>query len=69
MGLICDSLLTYLNKTSRFDTFSKAMAQVLKKYIKDNEEVLTEGNCPECDGKLVYKEGCVTCSSCGYSKC
>lgn len=68
-GIDLRFIVDQLNKTSKFNTFSKAMAQVLKKYIKDNEEVLTEGNCPECDGKLVYKEGCVTCSSCGYSKC
>lgn len=68
-GIDLRFIVDQLNKTSRFDTFSKAMVQVLKKYIKDNEEVLTEGNCPECEGKLVYKEGCVTCQSCGYSKC
>jgi ribonucleoside-diphosphate reductase alpha chain len=25
--------------------------------------------CPECNGKLVFEEGCETCHSCGYSKC
>ena len=25
--------------------------------------------CPDCGGKLQYIEGCVTCPSCGFSKC
>ena len=25
--------------------------------------------CPECGGKLKHEMGCVTCTSCGYSKC
>ena len=68
-GIDLRFIVDQLNKTSRFDTFSKAMVRVLKKYIEEDAEVLTEGNCPECNGKLVYKEGCVTCNSCGYSKC
>ncbi|MBN1756457.1 vitamin B12-dependent ribonucleotide reductase [bacterium] len=27
------------------------------------------GVCPECGFRLSYEEGCVTCKSCGYSKC
>ena len=25
--------------------------------------------CPECGGELIHEMGCVTCTSCGYSKC
>lgn len=25
--------------------------------------------CPECDGVLIFSEGCVKCNSCGYSQC
>ena len=26
-------------------------------------------SCPECGGVLIHEMGCVTCKSCGYSKC
>lgn len=26
-------------------------------------------NCPECNTKMVFKEGCATCPDCGWSKC
>ncbi|MBI4035148.1 MAG: hypothetical protein HY381_02015, partial [Candidatus Chisholmbacteria bacterium] len=25
--------------------------------------------CPECGGAMMFKEGCATCSGCGYSHC
>ncbi len=28
-----------------------------------------DGICPECGGELKHEMGCVTCMSCGYSKC
>lgn len=48
-------------------TLEKVMARVLKRYIKDGE--VATGACSECGGKLAYKDGCVSCVSCGYSKC
>lgn len=49
-------------------SFAKVLARTLKKYIKDGEEVHGE-NCSECGGKLVRQNGCITCQSCGWSKC
>jgi ribonucleoside-diphosphate reductase alpha chain len=49
-------------------SFSKAMARTLKKYIKDGTEVKGEV-CPNCESKLIRSSGCVECSSCGWSKC
>lgn len=46
----------------------KVIARVLKKYIRDGEEVKGEV-CPECGGTLVRKEGCKSCTSCGWSAC
>ena len=48
--------------------FSKVLARTLKKYIKDGTKVSGE-NCPTCEHELERKEGCLTCSHCGYSKC
>jgi ribonucleoside-diphosphate reductase alpha chain len=49
-------------------SYSKAIARVLKKYIPDNTRVHGE-TCKECGAELVRKEGCISCQSCGYSKC
>lgn len=49
-------------------SFGKAIARVLKKYIKDGEAVSGE-ECGECGSQLVRKDGCVHCVSCGWSKC
>ncbi len=45
-----------------------AAARCLKKYIKDGEEVKGK-HCPSCGNGLVFMEGCVSCSTCGWSQC
>lgn len=47
--------------------FSKILARVLKKYVKDYEK--SGETCPECGSKLIYQNGCTQCPSCSYSKC
>lgn len=55
---------------SEFFSFSRGIARVLKKYIVDGTKVSGDKNCPNCSNdSLRYIEGCVTCTSCGYSKC
>ncbi len=58
------------DKNSDMYSFSKVMARVLKHYIKDGSKS-TDKKCSSCGAtdSLIYKEGCVTCSSCGFSKC
>ena len=46
----------------------KVITKVLKKYIKDTENVKEE-LCPNCKSKLVRKEGCKSCPTCGWSAC
>ncbi len=51
-------------------SFSKVIARVLKSYIQDGT-VPGKATCENCgaEGTLVYQEGCVTCTSCGFGKC
>ena len=58
------------DKEADLFSFSKVIARCLKNYIPDG----TKGGdktCESCfaENSLVYQEGCVTCQSCGYSKC
>lgn len=48
-------------------SFSKVVARVLKKYIKDGTKISGE-NC-ECGGVLQRQNGCSVCVTCGASKC
>lgn len=51
------------------NTWKVGVERALKKYIPDGTQI-AEQPCPGCGEKtLVYQEGCLTCKSCGYSKC
>ena len=51
-------------------SFTKCIARILKNYIKDGEKAYSDKACPKCDAEeLVYQDGCMTCTSCGYAKC
>jgi len=58
------------DKESDLFSFSKVIARCLKNYIIDGT-IASDKNCNECgsENSLVYQEGCVTCASCGQSKC
>ncbi|MCK5825334.1 MAG: adenosylcobalamin-dependent ribonucleoside-diphosphate reductase [Ichthyobacteriaceae bacterium] len=55
---------------NHINTWKNGVARSLKKYIKDNDEV-KDKKCPSCGDPegLVFEEGCLSCKSCGYSKC
>tara|TARA_R110000824_G_scaffold1643_5_gene8146 strand:+ start:2243 stop:4687 length:2445 start_codon:yes stop_codon:yes gene_type:complete len=51
-------------------SFARCLARILKNYIEDGEEAHSDKACPECNLEgLIYQDGCVTCSGCGYAKC
>ena len=63
-------VIEQLTKDTNFEDFERVISRVLKRYIIDGEEVIAGDNkCEECDGKLVFRDGCVTCPECGWSKC
>lgn len=52
------------------NTWKNGVVRALKKFIPDGT-IAGRRECPECgeEGGLVYKEGCISCTKCGYSKC
>ncbi|MFN7118040.1 MAG: adenosylcobalamin-dependent ribonucleoside-diphosphate reductase [Saprospiraceae bacterium] len=51
------------------NTWKNGVIRALKKFIPDGTK--SKSPCPSCgdpDG-VIYKEGCLTCKSCGYSEC
>jgi ribonucleoside-diphosphate reductase alpha chain len=44
------------------------LSKLLKSFMAETRDGFSS-SCPECPGALVFKEGCETCSECGYSKC
>lgn len=51
------------------NTWKNGVTRALKKYIKDGTKV-EKGTCENCQStELIYQEGCLTCKSCGSSKC
>jgi ribonucleoside-diphosphate reductase alpha chain len=57
------------DKNSDMFSFSKCIARILKNYIQDGE-LPSDKVCEQCEAEtLVYQDGCVTCTTCGYAKC
>jgi len=58
------------DKDSDMFAYARCIARVLKGYIPDGTKSANEKKCKECGSdQVVYMEGCVTCQSCGSSKC
>ncbi|GHU89861.1 ribonucleoside-diphosphate reductase, adenosylcobalamin-dependent [Bacteroidia bacterium] len=51
------------------NTWKNGVERALKKYVLEGLELKGQ-KCPNCGNEsLVYQEGCLTCTSCGTSKC
>ena len=70
-GVPVQYLVEQMQKDKEMDmfSFSKVISRCLKNYIVDGTTV--SKTCLNCgaEDSLVYQEGCVTCKSCGSSKC
>jgi len=63
-------VIRQLQKDTNFTDFERVVGRMLKKYIRDGEEIITDDwLCPECTTGLVFREGCATCPACGWSRC
>ena len=50
------------------NTWKNGVKRALKQYIEDG--VRSKDKCPQCgQANMAYQNGCLTCMSCGYSKC
>ncbi|HDO28177.1 MAG TPA: adenosylcobalamin-dependent ribonucleoside-diphosphate reductase, partial [Bacteroidetes bacterium] len=50
------------------NTWKNGVVRALKRYVPDG--TVTDKICPTCgQATVIYQDGCLTCSSCGYSKC
>jgi len=57
-----------LNNES-INTWKNGVERALKKYVQEGVQAKGQ-RCPNCGQEsLVYQEGCLTCTSCGTSKC
>lgn len=64
--------IEYIIKTAKkvndnISSFSSAMCRILAKYISNGE--IKGEVCPDCGSVLIRENGCVHCSSCGWSRC
>lgn len=67
---VVDIVSNLILDSDAINTWKNGVVRALKKYIPDGT-VAKKGKCPNCksEGNLIYREGCITCSSCGYSGC
>ena len=71
-GIPINFIVEQLQKGKNDDmfSFSRVLARVLKTFIPDGTTSHGDKVCLNCGSEaLVYMEGCVTCSSCGSSRC
>ncbi len=63
------SLIESLHLDSEsINTWKTGVCRALKQYIVDGTK--SKGKCPHCGQEnMAYQNGCLTCMSCGYSKC
>ena len=56
--------------SEHINTWKQGVIRALKRFVSDGTKASGQ-ICPDCsqDDTLVYQEGCLVCSNCGYSEC
>ena len=73
-GMPIQYVVDLVNNLNLFDeninTWKNGIARTLKRFIPDGTAA-SDKKCPQCGDPegLIYKEGCISCKSCDYSKC
>lgn len=58
--------------SDNINTWKNGVERALRKYIPNGTKASKKGDkCPGCgqEDTLIYQDGCIICSECGYSKC
>lgn len=56
--------------SENINTWKNGVERALKRYIPDGTKSTSGQKCTSCGSdQLIYQEGCLTCQSCGNSKC
>jgi len=70
LPFVVDVVSSLSFETETINTWKTGIVRALKKFIPDGAKAAKSQKCPECGSEgLVYKEGCLSCNDCGYSKC
>ena len=70
LPFVVDVVSSLSFETETINTWKTGIVRALKKFIPDGAKAAKAQKCPECGSEgLVYKEGCLCCNDCGYSKC
>lgn len=68
-GVPVEFVCEQLSKDGLITDINKVIARILKKYIPNGESKVKQ-KCGQCEAEtVIYQEGCLSCTSCGYSKC
>ena len=64
-----DEIIKQLDRSSGHMLYLPAqLGKLLKSFMAGTQQGFSSP-CPDCDGQLIFEEGCECCKNCGYSKC